>query len=228
MSKAVSTVLPANLQRLPDRGLGGRRKRRPERHDEILRVAVELFNAQTYAATSVEEIAAHVGVSATAVYRHFRNKQAILDTAALWINRELMTKLLDRLSTAQGAEARLDGLVDDLVETTVNDPNFVGLMVRELHSLSPETRRVCLQSRRDYVQRWCEALREATPGMTSAEALLRVNCVIALVSSLTTSRDAWPANTRQLVRDMSLAALRTRSTIRRPAAARKKSRSARR
>ena len=198
----------APVERLPTHGLGGRRKRRPERHDEILRVAVKAFNAHGYATTSIEEIAAGVGVSPAAVYRHFQTKQAILDTAALWIDGQLMTTLLDRLSRARTPESRLKGIVEDLVEVTVSDPDFVGLMVRELHSLGPEARTLCLDHRRDYVERWCDVLLEVMPAIGREQARLRVNCVIALVCSVTTHRESRPTAERRVLVEMSLAALR--------------------
>lgn len=209
----MSTNLEAELdlstvERLPTKGLGGRRKRKPERHDEILLVAVRLFNSRGYAATSIDEIAAGVGVSSAAVYRHFQTKQAILDTAALWIDGQLMDLLLKRLSRARTPSGRVKGIVDDLVETAVNEPDFVGLMVRELNSLSAPVRTVCLEHRDHYVERWCDVLAEALPRLSRPEARLRVNCVIGLVCSLSVNRELRKEETTRVVSSMSLAALR--------------------
>src|SRR5689334_12919216 len=116
-SNADSLEAVAALTRLPETGLGGRRKRRPERHDEILSAAVEQFHAKGYHGTSVEDIADAVGVSATAVYRHFHNKQEILDTAALWMGDQLAEQLM-AIDESLPARKRLEEIVDDLVRTS--------------------------------------------------------------------------------------------------------------
>lgn len=55
----------------------------PERAASILAAAAEVFARQGYAATTIDEIAAHAGVSKLIVYRHFNSKKelctAILD-----------------------------------------------------------------------------------------------------------------------------------------------------
>ena len=200
---------PADLElltRLPSLGLGGRRKRRPERHDEILLAAVDLFHTKGYHATSVEEIASEVGVSATAVYRHFRNKQEILDTAALWINEQLVERLL--ATTADNdREALLEGFVDDLIDAALTKSHFVGMFVRELHSLSPAPRDHCLAKRREYVARWCEALVASYPTVSLPEAHVRVDLVITLICAIASRPDRDRIDAARLVKNMSMAAL---------------------
>jgi AcrR family transcriptional regulator len=57
------------------------RRRPKDRKDRIAQVAAELFCERGYHGVSLEEIAAVVGISAPAVYRHFDNKYAILVAA---------------------------------------------------------------------------------------------------------------------------------------------------
>jgi AcrR family transcriptional regulator len=54
------------------------RRRREVSREEILRVAADLFHAQGYRATSLEQVAEHFGVQRPAIYYYFRNKAAIL------------------------------------------------------------------------------------------------------------------------------------------------------
>jgi AcrR family transcriptional regulator len=58
--------------------VSGGRKRPKDRKAQIAQVAAELFCARGYHGVGLEEIAAAVGISAPAVYRHFENKYAIL------------------------------------------------------------------------------------------------------------------------------------------------------
>jgi len=196
----------ATLTRLPDHGLGGRRKRRPERHDEILSAAVRLFHARGYHSTSVDDIADAVGVSPTAVYRHFRNKQEILDTAALWAGEQL-SESLSGVDESLPAERRLERLVDDFVRMALKFPTFVDLVTREFHALSPEARVLSIQRRENFVAGYTATLREVVQGLSPEDAELHVHLVIALICSVTTYRDHDRKRVAASVKAAAMAAL---------------------
>lgn len=196
----------ASPGRLPERGLGGRRKRRPERHDEILLASVRLFHANGYHATTIDSIANAVGVSATAIYRHFRNKQEILDTAALWVGEQVAQKLF-AIDSAAPAQTRLEQFVDHLVTTAVSHPNFVAMLVRELHALSPNARAVSLGRRARYVEEFCGTLREVAPAHSGDEIQVRIHLVIAMICSVTTFGDHASEWLRSSLRRTALAVL---------------------
>ena len=196
----------AALTRLPETGLGGRRKRRPERHDEILSAAVEQFHAKGYYGTSVEDIAEVVGVSATAVYRHFHNKQEILDTAALWMGDQLAEQLF-AIDESLPAQERLEKIVDDLVRTSQTYSTFVGVLTREMHSLSPEARKLSMQRRYAYVDGCVGTLREVLPQLAKQDAELRIHLMINLVCSITTYHDGNRKRIAATVKAAALAAL---------------------
>ncbi|WP_377267473.1 TetR/AcrR family transcriptional regulator [Peterkaempfera sp. SMS 1(5)a] len=81
--------------------------RRPrDRKAQILSAALECFHRSGYHATSMEEIAAGVGITAGGLYRHFRGKQELLSRV-----------MLDGLDVLAGAMAEVEGL-DDLLRAT--------------------------------------------------------------------------------------------------------------
>ncbi|MCJ1707686.1 TetR/AcrR family transcriptional regulator [Microbacterium sp. VKM Ac-2923] len=49
--------------------------------DGILAVAVQVFNAQGYDATSVSDLARHLGLAKSALYHHFASKEELLSVA---------------------------------------------------------------------------------------------------------------------------------------------------
>jgi AcrR family transcriptional regulator len=53
------------------------------RKAQIVSIAAELFHRQGYHAVTMEEIASAVGITAGALYRHFRNKQELLARTVL-------------------------------------------------------------------------------------------------------------------------------------------------
>lgn len=54
------------------------REKRQRRRDEILKAALRAFRHKGYHATTLDEIARHLGVRKTALYHYFPDKQAIL------------------------------------------------------------------------------------------------------------------------------------------------------
>lgn len=181
-----STQVPADaaITRMPETGLGGRRKRRPQRYDEILIAAVELFHRQGYHQSSLEEIATAVGVTPTAIYRHFRNKQEILDTAALWMQQQLLERV-QGVSITGTPTQRLTTLLENLVDTMLALPSFVGVISAELDAVSPETRDACMTTRDDYIVPWLAALRELYPDEPALCVEFKLFMVIEMVCGAT-------------------------------------------
>lgn len=62
-------------------GPPARRGRPGNDRDQVLAVAVRLFNEQGYDATSVADLASALGVTKSALYHHFDSKSSILEVA---------------------------------------------------------------------------------------------------------------------------------------------------
>lgn len=87
-----------------------------DRKSSILAVAAEMFATCGYSGTGVDEIGQAIGISGPALYRHFSNKQAILDEIIM----SALTTLLEQ-ATAIVAEKRppmeiLESLVELRIE----------------------------------------------------------------------------------------------------------------
>ncbi|MEE3920687.1 TetR family transcriptional regulator [Micromonospora sp. BRA006-A] len=113
-------------------------KRPKDRKARIALAGAELFCERGYHGVSVDEIAAAVGISGPAVYRHFPNKYAILVHAT----REVVGALL--AATEQPAASSADGLLDELLralaEVAVSRRRVAGLYQWEGRYLTPEHR----------------------------------------------------------------------------------------
>ena len=67
-------------------------QRRPkDRKAQIVRAAARTFSQRGYHAVGVDEIAAEVGISGPALYRHFANKYALLVATAEYAAQALVT-----------------------------------------------------------------------------------------------------------------------------------------
>lgn len=65
---------------------------RPTR-DRIFEAAVDLFSSQGYDRTSMRQLAASVGLTESAVYRHFPSKDAVLAAILAYTEREVFSPL---------------------------------------------------------------------------------------------------------------------------------------
>lgn len=84
----------------------GRPKRTEGRETkrDILKVAVELFAQKGFDATSVREIAREVGITQSALYIHFENKQHIFDELLSQYGPEAGMQILDRYTADFGKD----------------------------------------------------------------------------------------------------------------------------
>jgi TetR/AcrR family transcriptional regulator, fatty acid metabolism regulator protein len=89
-------------------------RQRQERETLILQAAQEAFLTQGYHETSLEEIAAQVGVSKGTIYQHFPTKEELL--VALWMRtmQRFQQDLAEAIASASTARARLEALLDSL------------------------------------------------------------------------------------------------------------------
>ena len=83
-----------------------------ERKTRILDVAAELFATRGFSGTGVDEIGDAVGVTGPALYRHFANKQAILDEICLVSVTALLDDARSILEEGLTPELTLERLVE--------------------------------------------------------------------------------------------------------------------
>ncbi|MEU7758631.1 MULTISPECIES: TetR/AcrR family transcriptional regulator [Micromonospora] len=181
--------------------------RRPkDRKARIALAGAELFCERGYHGVSVDEIAAAVGISGPAVYRHFPNKYAILVHAT----REVVGALLAATGepAASSAEGLLDELLRALAEVAVSRRRVAGLYQWEGRYLTPEHRQEFGASMATLVGRVAAPLRELRPELTAAQADLLVNAALSAFGSVTTYRTAG-ADTEHLLTRVAWTLLRT-------------------
>ncbi len=126
----------------PD-GVGAQRTvaRRPKnRKEQIVRVAARAFSERGYHPVGVDEIAAEVGISGPALYRHFKNKYALLVAAAEGGARLLLDAARTADDPALDPESRLTALIRALAEHTIEVRREGGLYRWERRYLEPDDR----------------------------------------------------------------------------------------
>ncbi len=111
-----------------------RRMRAPERRDQLARTAAARFHLVGYHQVSLGDVAADVGLTGPAVYRHFPNKQALL-AAGITAGLDEVTAALDR-----HLDSPLEELVAALTRVALDRPDLWTLLQREIRFLSPRDR----------------------------------------------------------------------------------------
>ncbi|WP_205471819.1 TetR/AcrR family transcriptional regulator [Nocardioides sp. SYSU D00038] len=129
----------------------------------VLRRAVELFNTQGYDATSVGDLARHLGVSKSAIYHHVSSKESLL-AAALDEALDALTAAVDRATAVddgdrRGALERLRAVVEESVTILVDQLPAVTLLLRVRGNSEVEL--AALARRRDLDDRLAGLVRAA-------------------------------------------------------------------
>jgi AcrR family transcriptional regulator len=114
----------------------------------LLDVAVEVFNERGYDATSMEELAARLGVTKSAIYHHVRGKGELLRLALDRALDALFAVTTEPGATTGRAIDRLEHVVRGSVRVLAEELPFVTLLLRVRGNSDVE--QAALQRRREF------------------------------------------------------------------------------
>jgi AcrR family transcriptional regulator len=197
----------------------GSPKRRPQRRDQILRAALKLFHERGYDATSMNDIGAATGITGPGIYRHFANKQEILEVAVLEAGARAVEQVNRVVDQNPDPNARLCQLVRSFVSLAIENPDLTVMGVRERRHLTPATRRWVDRYDRRHRELWEDALLQTRKELSPEAAHVMVRgaaslCIGAVSGKTPLDKQALA----ELVEDMVIDALglpRTARTRRR-------------
>ena len=153
--------------------------------DQVLAVAVQLFNEQGYDATSVADVAARLGLTKSALYHHFASKQELL-RLALDAALDALEEVLDRTLAEPGtASDHLRQVVRGAVDVLTARQPSVTLLLRVRGNTDVEQE--ALRRRRAFDQRVTALVRAAQDeGLVRADidAAVATRLVFGMVNSL--------------------------------------------
>ncbi|GIE89852.1 TetR/AcrR family transcriptional regulator [Actinoplanes regularis] len=143
----------------------------------IVEAAGQVFSGRGYHAASMEEIAAGVGISAAALYRHFPNKYALFAECA----NVMVDRLVGVLDEAP-PEADLAEMLAALTRVTIAHRASGGLYRWEARYLESTDRRLLRAKFAQVVERVAEAVRREHP---LPEGRLRAVAALGAIGSVT-------------------------------------------
>ncbi|AVM02029.1 TetR family transcriptional regulator [Gordonia iterans] len=164
-----------------------------------------------FVAVRLEDIAAEVGISGPAMYRHFASKNDVLDELLLDISERLFTGG-EEVAEKGGAPADvLRSLVEFHIDVLVTKPDLIAIQDRDLDSLTPDANHRVRSLQRRYVENWVQVLVAATAAagrpLTVEEARVRTHAAFGLLNSSPRLPPFDEARLRTVLADMALAAL---------------------
>ncbi|MEV6976196.1 TetR/AcrR family transcriptional regulator [Kitasatospora sp. NPDC093806] len=165
------------------------------RQAQILAVAAERFHRGGYHQVSMTEVAAGVGITAPALYRHFRGKPELLDRT--------VRVGLDALAEAVRGADSTAGLAAALAAVAVGHRPLGTLVQRDARLLPPDRRAALRRELRADVARMAAVLRAERPGLAAADAELICWSALSAGAGLSYQSAApQPRRAERLVREL--------------------------
>jgi AcrR family transcriptional regulator len=185
------------------------RTRDPARKQRILDAAADLVARSGFSAVSMEDIGGAVGITASAIYRHYDSKTAVLVA--------MFDRVIDRL-LSEGERVAADKqadpldalrrLIDSQIDFVVDDRDIAQVYFREIANLPEADRRSLRRKQRLHLEEWVHLLTELRPGLDDTAARALVHCAIgAIQSTLQHSAGLPEERLRELLRQSAIAVL---------------------
>ena len=153
--------------------------------EQVLEIAVRLFNEQGYDATSVADLAARLGVAKSALYHHFDSKAQVLEIALDDALGSLERALDEAIRSSDDASDRLRHLIHGAVLVLTAKLPQVTLLLRVRGN--GEIEQAALQRRREFDHRVAGIVRDAqAAGMLrdDIDAAVATRLIFGMVNSL--------------------------------------------
>ena len=168
------------------------RRRPKDRKAQIARAAAEAFSANGYHAVGMEVIAARVGISAAALYRHYAGKYDLFRGAVLGLSQQLVDRT-DGVQTEDEA-ATLDELIDALIDVTLDNRAAGGLYRWQARYLRAGDQSVLTAQLRLVNRRIQQPLMALRPSLTSRQRWTLSAAVLSVIGSIVDHGARLPAD----------------------------------
>jgi len=193
--------------------LTSRGRQKSDRRSQLLAAAELLIAERGFLAVRLEDIGAAAGISGPAIYRHFAGKEALLVELLVGISTRLLAGAQAVLIGDPDPADALDGLIEFHLDFALSEPDLIRIQDRDLANLPATAQRQVRRAQRRYVETWVGALRALDPALADEQARVMAHAAFGLLNSTPHSmkpagRSAAPEGTRELLRSMTIAALR--------------------
>jgi AcrR family transcriptional regulator len=186
------------------------------RKDAIVESAAQLFSKQGYPATGIDEIGAAAGITGPGVYRHFDNKNGVLNEVVRRAVEKVVAGVAKVVEENDTDWQVLEGLVRNMITSVLDDRAGWAVVVREQRHLDPAAKRALGRAHRLHLEEWVHALSSARPDLTDPEVRVIVHGVLGVAAPFAARYDAGldRAHTEELLQATAMAVLRSSVPVR--------------
>lgn len=167
----------------------------PIRHvttrEALLQAAILLFQQQGYARVSLRDIGEAVGLSASAVSRHFQSKDQLMAVIFDRANAQIAGAIAVALRTSSSGEAAARAVLQRYVSIAFDQRDLILTTSTQASSLTEPRRQSRIRSRRMFVDELAHVLGLARPGLTAAECRLRAGAAYSAVNEVVMDPSLW-------------------------------------
>lgn len=167
------------------------RRRPKDRKAQILTAAAEAFSERGYHAVGIDDIAATLGISGPALYRHFPTKYALFVHTVMRLSGTLLAAT--DLDNSLDPRDKLDAVMTAVIDTTIDNRRTGGLYRWEGRYLLPDDRVTLRQSVTILNGRVRAPLMQLRPELSEADASTIAAAAISVVASITAHRSVLSA-----------------------------------
>lgn len=181
------------------------RRRPKDRKAQVERAAAEAFSAAGYHAVRMEAIAAKVGISAPALYRHYPSKYHLFRGAVLNLGQQLVdcTEFVD-----SEPHPTLEDVIAALIDVTLANRSSGGLYRWQSRYLNAEDKARLADQLRLVNRRIHKPLTAARPGLSLSQQRMLSAALLSVIGSIVDHRVSMPADhIRALLTDLALTVL---------------------
>ncbi|OBA80567.1 TetR family transcriptional regulator [Mycobacterium sp. 1164966.3] len=182
------------------------RRRPKDRKAQIARASAEAFSAQGYHAVSMETIAAKVGISAAALYRHYDGKYDLFRGAVLALSQQLVD--CTDIEELDDPAATLDQLIAALIDATLDNRDSGGLYRWQARYLRAEDQTTLTDQLKLVNRRIQKPLMKIRPDLVSTQRWVLSAGVLSVIGSIVDHNARLPADDiRELLAEAAAAVL---------------------
>jgi AcrR family transcriptional regulator len=156
----------------------------PSKYEALLNESMRLFNLKGYRDTSMEEIAATVGMPASGIYKYFSGKSDILAAAFRRAADRLSVELSAIVATIADPEEALTAVIDAYVARSFDEPELDYVYYTERLNMTVADQRILRNLQRANVEAWVELLVRIRRDWTPGQARFAVHAAMSLVVDL--------------------------------------------
>jgi AcrR family transcriptional regulator len=159
-------------------------RRPPDRKARIVAAAARLFRERGYHNVSVADVAAEVGITAPALYRHFRGKPDLL--------LHVVDATVDAISESLAAAPDLDAYLRTTAGETLDRRGSAVLWQREARHLPEDRRKEQKRALNDVAERIAALIGTGRPDLAEPDRQLLAWAVLAVFGSISWHRTSLP------------------------------------